>query len=40
MQTVQVEVKIDKYESRVLVCFCCLIYYLQQVAAAVDYLVL
>jgi len=36
IRTVLAEVKTDKYESRILVCFS---YYLQQAATAVDYFI-
>jgi len=39
IRTVLAEVKTDKYESRILVCFSYLVYYLQQAATAVDYFI-
>jgi len=37
MRTVQVEVRSDRYESRILVCLRYLIFYLQQIALTVCY---
>jgi len=39
IRTVLAEVKTDKYESRILVCFSYFVYYLQQAATAVDYFI-